>query len=332
MLDATAWTLAAIAAQARDRPGAPAVVDDDGRLTFGELWASAGVVATCLADFPGERVAIAAGRGRPFITAALGAGRLAGRAYIPLDMMNPTARLRLITEDSRPAVVMVSPETAGIGADLGVAELALPTSAPAAPKPPAPTRRPHATRCRADHSRGAVHVHDARPASRGRAGRPASRRGRREDPVAYVMYTSGTTGGPRASGRARLPGNRRRFMADGYGLGRQTVPARVQCRLRRLGDGDLADPRRRRHRGHLLRRRPDPTGGGRRAGRPRTLHDLGVPDRPRGGGARGGLLPPLRFMFFGGDRMVLPASPPTHPGWSTCTARPSPRSSPVRTS
>jgi amino acid adenylation domain-containing protein len=274
--DAMPWTTAAIAAQARDRPDATAVVDDGGSMTFGELWALAGTVAEALDGFPGERVAIAAGRGRPFITAALGVWR-AGRAYIPLDLMNPVARLRLITDDSRPAVVMVSPETAGIGAPLDVPELAVPTS----------TR--------------SLKSFDL-PSSDG-------------DPVAYVMYTSGTTGRPKGVcvGHASLA-NLCRFMADEYGIG----PADRALNVCSVGFDASA-----------MEIWPTLAAGGAVVAcsdtdriRPEAAAALAAREHctisvyPTGLAAAAlatGHLPPLRFMFFGGDRMVLPAPPPASP-------------------
>ncbi|MFI9464701.1 amino acid adenylation domain-containing protein [Streptomyces xiamenensis] len=128
--------LDAIHHQVLVRPHHAAVVDGPGTTTYQQLWARAGAVATDLRRHlaPGDGVAVAAERGTPFITAALGCW-LAGAPYLPLDPAQPVRRLRGIVADAGTPVVLVSPEHRGLGADLGVTEL-LPTAAPVYLPPP----------------------------------------------------------------------------------------------------------------------------------------------------------------------------------------------------
>lgn len=278
------WTLAAIAAHARARPRHPAVIDDSGAVGYGELWARAGAVAAALADAPGPRVAIATGRGLPFIAAALGAWR-AGRAYVPLDLLSPPARLRLIVDDSRPAALLVSEETAG--ADLGAPELPVPTTAP--PEDP-------------DDIRPAPDPGSERDAGRG-------------DAPAYVIYTSGTTGVPKGVvvGHGSL-GNLGRFMADRYGVG----PDDRMLHVCSVGfDASVLEIWPTLAAGGTVvacsdtdRMRPEAAAAqAARHGCTLSVYPTGMASAALASGR----VPPLRVLFFGGERMVLPAPPPARP-------------------
>jgi amino acid adenylation domain-containing protein len=190
------WMVDAIAAQARQRPGSPAIIDQAGVTTFSQLWQQGLVVAEALraAGIPGGNsalTAIAAARGSLFVGAALGSW-LAGCAYVPLDMLNPVLRLRAMVEEARPAVLLAGGDSAGSGALLGLPEIGI-----------------------SDRS-GDAFVTAAVDVSRpGAAGVPAA--AAVADPVAYVMYTSGTTGRPKGVviGHASLA-NLARWFAGRY--------------------------------------------------------------------------------------------------------------------
>ncbi|WP_261558469.1 amino acid adenylation domain-containing protein [Frankia tisae] len=159
-------------------PSAPAVVDAPDRqpTTYGQLWEQAVRTAAALraaGTAPGDLVALAATRGTPFVAAALGCW-LAQAAYLPLDTAYPVARLRQITDDSRPVVLLSDAAHEGFGADLGVGELGPAELA-------RPTRR-HLTR----HA----------PAGPGPAAATAPPATDPHSP-ATVIYTSGTTGRPK---------------------------------------------------------------------------------------------------------------------------------------
>jgi amino acid adenylation domain-containing protein len=128
--------LDAIHHQVLVRPHHAAVVDKLETITYRQLWARAGAVATGLRHHVDPRgiVAVAAERGTAFASAALGCW-LAGAAYLPLDPTQPVRRLRGMVTDSGATVVLVSSDYQGLGADLGVAEV-LPSTEPTHVLPP----------------------------------------------------------------------------------------------------------------------------------------------------------------------------------------------------
>ncbi|MFD2765826.1 amino acid adenylation domain-containing protein [Micromonospora eburnea] len=273
------WPLAAIAEQARTRPDAIAAEDTNGVTTYGELWARAGEVAAMLAGLPGPIVAIATERGTPFLAGALGAWR-AGRAYVPLDLLNPPARLRRIVADARPAAVLVSGSDQGIGATLGLKELTVPESAQAVDRPDL-----------------------LEP--------PAE-----DDPPAYVLYTSGTTGAPKGVvvGHASL-GNLIRWLADTYSIDAADRSLHV-CSLGfdvsvfetwpylALGGTVVTCT-------DADRIRPEAVAAQVERDRCTTLF---LPTGLATHTLADGLVPAnLRILFFGGDRMVLPVPLPARP-------------------
>jgi len=92
-----------IATRAMAMPDAPAVLSDDGDLTYAELRARALTLAShlhALGVQAGDRVGIAAGPGPQRVIGLLGIAE-AGGAYVPLDPAYPTARLELMARDAR---------------------------------------------------------------------------------------------------------------------------------------------------------------------------------------------------------------------------------------
>ncbi|MET7677305.1 amino acid adenylation domain-containing protein [Streptomyces seoulensis] len=144
----------------RDTPDAPAVRDATTTLTYRELDALADSVAADLAARgigAEDRVAVALPRDRELLITLLGVLK-AGAAYVPLDPDYPARRLTHMVEDSRPRLLLTTPEVRERLPELPV---------------------PH------------VHVGDL---MRGTA--PASVDPDPAHP-AYVIYTSGSTGLPK---------------------------------------------------------------------------------------------------------------------------------------
>jgi amino acid adenylation domain-containing protein len=161
---------AAVAARAPDRV---ALVDERGAWTYGRLARRAAAVARALAAqgvAPGDRVAVWAHRSAPLAAALLGVLR-AGAAFSVLDPEHPPARLAKQVERLAPAALLLVPLAGPVPADLDEAlgsapRLVIDDEVPA-------------------EVDVAVEVEDA----------PAH-----DDPraVAYVAFTSGTTGTPKA--------------------------------------------------------------------------------------------------------------------------------------
>ncbi len=150
-----------IEAQAARRGAAPALKAGDVALTYVALNAEANRLAHHMAARvgPGDRVAVCLPRGADLVVALLAVLKL-GAAYVPLDPTHPAERLRLALEDAAPALMIVA-ETAPEGASCPVLAL----------------------------SRERAEI----------AGAPAHDPAREvtgED-IAYVIFTSGTTGRPK---------------------------------------------------------------------------------------------------------------------------------------
>ncbi|KUJ69434.1 hypothetical protein ACZ90_11100 [Streptomyces albus subsp. albus] len=160
--------------QAARTPGAPAVVSEDGELTFAGLEAEANRLARLLirrGAGPGTLVAVALPRS-PRLVVALLAVVKAGAAYLPVDPDYPAERVAWTLRDAAPALLISQhPGTGGLaGAAAGTARLDLDEPGVAAELAGAAATAPT-------------------DAERGRPLSPA-------DP-AYVIYTSGSTGAPK---------------------------------------------------------------------------------------------------------------------------------------
>jgi amino acid adenylation domain-containing protein len=160
-----------LARQAARSPDHPAVVWTGGAMTYGELDRLAGDLAGRLRALGvgAERlVAIGCERGPEMIVGLLGVLK-AGAAYLPLDPSLPQERLDRLAADARPALLLTQEsllsrfagfqgEVVCLDARRPVAELPLPTPLPVPPLPPSPVS---------------------------------------PDALAYVLYTSGSTGAPK---------------------------------------------------------------------------------------------------------------------------------------
>jgi len=148
--------------QAERTPDAPAVVFGDETLTYRELDERAGRLARHLAGLgvgPEARVGIRLERGPEMVVAVLGVLK-AGGAYVPLDPAHPAERLERMLADCGAAVLLARADAGEVPAGVRVVEVDAAERAPGG-SAEGPSR--------------------AVPASA----------------LAYVMYTSGSTGAPK---------------------------------------------------------------------------------------------------------------------------------------
>ncbi|MFI7465078.1 amino acid adenylation domain-containing protein [Nonomuraea sp. NPDC049646] len=151
------------AERARERPGAVAVRGGGAELTYGELDRRSGELAEVLAALgvrAESRVAVLQGRSPDALVSMLAVLR-AGGAYVPLHPDFPAGRMRWILRDTGAVAVLTDRSLAGRAAGLGLPAVEVDGDLPA----PAPVPGPLPT---------------VPPGS-----------------LAYVMYTSGSTGSPK---------------------------------------------------------------------------------------------------------------------------------------
>ena len=183
---------ALFAAQAARTPDAPAVVAEEGALSYAELDAASNRLARYLARLGAgveSRVAVAMERSVDLPVALLGVMKT-GAAYVPIDPSYPAERIAYMLGDCGASVVLTQSRLAA-----GL---------------PATDARVIAV----DGDGDRISLESAEP-----FGSPAT-----AESLAYVIYTSGSTGRPKGAMNAHGgAANRLLWMQDAYGLGADDV-------------------------------------------------------------------------------------------------------------
>jgi amino acid adenylation domain-containing protein len=174
------------------QPQRPAVACDGCLLTYQELDRLSNKVARALLRLsvaPGDRVGILAPKSAAAVLGVYGALK-AGACYVPLDPKAPAGRLGHIVRDSGAAVIVADEARASQAA----------TVASAVPRPPAvvvvsATGRPVHREAPGVPAQGASLV--PWTAVAGESGEPLAEERAIETDLAYILYTSGSTGNPK---------------------------------------------------------------------------------------------------------------------------------------
>jgi hypothetical protein len=130
-----------VRAGAKQRPGAVAVVDDEGGLTCAGLLAEVDALAAGLAARgagPGRVVAVCLPRGRTLLATLL-AIEHSGAAWLPLDPAHPAARRQFVLADAGATLLVAAPADA---VNLPGVTVVSPAALRAAGPPPAPAAPP----------------------------------------------------------------------------------------------------------------------------------------------------------------------------------------------
>jgi amino acid adenylation domain-containing protein len=205
--------------QAAARPDAVAVVWDGGALTYGELDRQAGRIARRLRRLgvgPESRVALYLERSAEMVAAVLGILK-AGGAYLPIDLSYPRERLELLLEDAAPVAVVGTTRSLaslpGKAPQLAVDLLAVhPATArdlarrlgarfvPDEPAKALVDRLAGVYRATGGDTRAMMRTmaagEDAEPAPQAPAAEEELSADVPPESLAYVLYTSGSTGTP----------------------------------------------------------------------------------------------------------------------------------------
>jgi amino acid adenylation domain-containing protein len=193
---------ARVAAVARRRPDAIALVDGGRRLTYAELDAHADRLAgrlVALGTAPGEIVGLCVERSAAHVVAMLGILR-AGAAYLPIDAALPIERGALMLDECAARRVVVDARGAALAWPAAVRPVRLDPDADADARSFADTRT-HAEMAADPHDTdGASAVAgERRPGETGLApdAFPDAFPDPGADALAYVIFTSGSTGRPK---------------------------------------------------------------------------------------------------------------------------------------
>ncbi|SNS06184.1 amino acid adenylation domain-containing protein [Streptosporangium subroseum] len=181
--DAPRTVVEAVLEQAVRHPHAPAVVDADGVLTYGELAGWSRRVAAALGPAAaGACVGVCLPRDR-YLPAALLGVLLAGGAYVPLDPGHPLQRLRNQVDDSGTKVIIAAGEGLAVAEKLGDTVIDLAGLSPA---------EAVQNRANPDDLAGPFPAEAVQDRTN-----PDDLSQVRPGDLAYVLYTSGSTGRPK---------------------------------------------------------------------------------------------------------------------------------------